>query len=102
MDWFDPSEDVVIDPARDRVRWWQNAYATNRHGRFFDAACDVLDRLAAPIHDHRAEGYVYYEAPDSRPLTVYQAFIPAPWAAQTLELAVSAGAQEILFLKDPP
>jgi uridine phosphorylase len=109
--WFDPSGDVVLDPETDRKRWWQGAYgvdrievapqvvfAVNRHGHFFDAVCEAVDQLAVVVHDHRSKGYVHYRTASSAPLTVYQSPIPAPWAAQALELLISAGAKEIVFV----
>jgi len=109
--WFDPSDDIVIHPKLDRQRWWRRTYgmdqidvapqvlfAVNRHGSFFDAVCEAVDPLAVAVHDYRAQGYVHYHTPSGDLFTVYQSPIPAPWAAQALELLISAGAKQIVFL----
>ena len=67
VDWFDPSDDVVLRPERDRTRFWERRYGTdcidvaasvvfanNGHGRLFDAVCGELDRNAEAVRDHRA------------------------------------------------
>jgi uridine phosphorylase len=70
----------------------------NRHGQFFDAVCEAIDQLAVAVHDHRAKGYVHYRTPSSDLLTLYRSYTPAPWAAQGLELLISAGAKQIVFI----
>jgi uridine phosphorylase len=111
VDWFDPSDDVVIRPETDRARFWRHKYgadcidvaervlfANNGHGRLFDAVCEALDRRAALVHDHREQGYGHYRLPSASEVTVYRAPEPAPYAAADLEFLISAGAREILFL----
>jgi uridine phosphorylase len=111
MNWFDPGDEVVIQPQVDRRRFWkrkygvecltvarQVLYANNGHGRLFDAVCQVLDMHATPEHDHRTEGYCHYQVSSSEYVTVYRAPEPAPYAAADLEFLISAGAQQILFV----
>ena len=111
MHWFDPGDDVVIQPHVDRARFWkrkygveciavarQVVYANNGHGKLFDAVCQALDRRAIPEHDHRTEGYCHYQVSSSEYVTVYRAPEPAPYAAADLEFLISAGAQQILFV----
>jgi hypothetical protein len=111
MNWFDPDDEVVIQPQVDRCRFWkrkygvecitvarQVLYANNGHGRLFDALCQVLDMHAAPEHDYRTEGYCHYRVSSSKYVTVYRAPEPAPYAAADLEFLLSAGAQQILFV----
>ncbi len=110
MNWFDPSEDVVVRPGVERSRFWrrkvgrdtidvapQVLYANNGHGRLLDAVCAALDRRAVVLYDHRQQGYCQYRTP-AGPLTVYRAPEPAPYAAADLEFLISAGAQQIVFL----
>jgi uridine phosphorylase len=110
MDWFDPSDDVVVRPGVERARFWrreygrdtidiapQVVYANNGHGRLLDAVCAALDRTAVAICDHRQQGYCYYRTP-AAPVTVYRAPEPAPYAAADLEFLISAGARQIVFL----
>jgi uridine phosphorylase len=110
MDWFDPSDDVVIQPGVDRARFWSRKYGTddieiapqvlfanNGHGRFFDAVCEALDQYAVAVSDHRHQGYCHYRA-SSGPVTVYRAPESAPYAAADLEFLISAGAQQIVFV----
>ncbi len=107
VDWFDPSDDVVLRPESDRTRFWERRYGTDRidvaasvvfandgHGRLFEAVCGEFDRNAEAVRDHRAEGYCHYRTPSSGFLTVYRAPDPAPYAAANLEHLVSAGAQQ--------
>jgi nucleoside phosphorylase len=111
MNWFDPSDDVVIRPDVDRARFWkrkygveriavarQVLYANNGHGRLFEAVCQALDERATAVHDQRAQGYCHYQALPSGFVTVYRAPEPAPYAAADLEFLISAGARQILFL----
>ena len=111
MNWFDPGDDVVIQPHVDRTRFWkrkygvecitvarQVLYANNGHGRLFDALCQLLDMHAAPEHDRRNEGYCHYRVSSFGHVTVYRAPEPAPYAAADLEFLISAGAQQILFV----
>jgi uridine phosphorylase len=111
MDWYDPSDDVVIRPEVDRARFWRRKYGTdciavagqvlfanNGHGRLFDAVCQALDLRAAPVHDLREQGYCHYRTSSSGEITVYRAPEPAPYAAADLEFLISAGAREIVFL----
>jgi len=111
MDWFDPSDDVVIRPQVDRARFWKRKYGTecievaqqalfvnNGHGRPFDAVCQALDQRAAAVRDCRPQGYCHYRIPSSDFVTVYRAPEPAPYAAADLEFLISAGAHEIVFL----
>jgi uridine phosphorylase len=111
MNWFDPGDEVIIQPQVDRRRFWkrkygvecltvarQVLYANNGHGRLFDAVCQVLDMHAAPEHDHRTEGYCHYQVFSSEYVTVYRAPESAPYAAADLEFLISAGAQQILFV----
>lgn len=110
MDWFDPTDDVLVHPRMDRGRWWQRAYGTdtlrvspqslfvtNQNGRLYEAVCERLDKNATAAHDHRERGYVRYEI-GSRVLTAHRAPTPGPWAAQALEWLISAGARQILFI----
>jgi uridine phosphorylase len=110
VDWYDPSEDVVLQPAVDRARFWRRKYGTdaievapqviyanNGHGRLLDSLCAALDRHAVATHDHRALGYCHYHTPGGA-ITVYRAPEPAPYAAADLEFVISAGAQQIVFL----
>ncbi|MBL7201550.1 MAG: hypothetical protein ISS56_15530 [Anaerolineae bacterium] len=111
MDWFDPSDDVVLRPEVERARFWtrrystgsipvapQVLYANNGHGRLFDTACLACDALAVPVRDHRSQGYYHYQTPSARFVTVYRAPEPAPYAAADLEFLISAGARQILYL----
>lgn len=110
MDWFDPTDDVLIHPRMDRGRWWQRAYGTdtlrvssqalfvtNQQGRLYEAVCERLDKHATAAQDYRERGYVRYEA-GSHVVTVHRAPTPGPWAAQALEWLVSAGARQVLFV----
>jgi uridine phosphorylase len=109
-DWFDPSDDVVIQPSVDRARFWSRKYGAdqieiapqvlfvnNGHGRLFDAVCQALDRLVPAVQDRRGQGYCHYRARSGH-VTVYRAPEPAPYAAADLEFLISAGAQDILFV----
>jgi uridine phosphorylase len=110
VDWYDPSEDVVVRPGVDRTRFWRQRsgsdeievspwvlYANNGHGKLLDAVCAALDRAAVAVSDRRAQGYCQY-CTRAGPVTVYRAPEPAPYAAADLEFAISAGAQQIVFL----
>jgi uridine phosphorylase len=111
MNWFDPSDDVVIQPSVDRARFWkrkygidriavasQVLYANNGHGKLFDAVCQALDQSAVAVHDHRQQGYCHYRSLPSAFVTVYRAPEPAPYAAADLEFLISAGARQIVFI----
>jgi len=111
MDWFDPGDDVVIQPHIDRGRFWERKYGVecitvaqhtlyvnNGHGRLFDAVCQILDMRGVPEHDHRTEGYCHYQVSLSKSVTGYRAPEPAPYAAADLEFLISAGARQILFV----
>jgi uridine phosphorylase len=111
MDWFDPSDDVVIQPAVDRARFWkrrygvdrieaapQALYANNGHGKLFDAVCQALDRRAVAAIDCRQQGYCHYRTPSSGYVTVYRAPEPAPYAAADLEFLISAGVRQVVFV----
>jgi uridine phosphorylase len=111
MNWFDPSDDVVIQPSIDRARFWRRKYSNdcidvapqvlyvnNGHGRLFDAVCRAMDERAALVFDHRAQGYCHYRYPQTGCVTVYRAPEPAPYAAADLEFLISAGAREIVFI----
>jgi nucleoside phosphorylase len=111
MNWFDPSDDVVIRPDVDRARFWkrkygvecitvapQLLYANNGHGRLFEAVCQALDGRATAVQDHRAQGYCHYQVFPCEFVTVYRAPEPAPYAAADLEFLISAGGRQILFL----
>jgi hypothetical protein len=63
----------------------------------FDAVCQVLDGQATTVHDHRQEGYCHFRKPSGY-ITLYRAPEPAPYAAADLEILISAGAQQILFV----
>ena len=95
MDWFDPSDDAVIHPQMDRARWWkrlydtdhievghQVPYATNCHGKFFDALSELLDPKAVALCDYWTQGYIHYQTSCSESITLYRAPIPAPWTVQ--------------------
>jgi uridine phosphorylase len=110
MDWFDPSNEVAIQPGDERARFWcrkygsdhieiapQVLYVNNGHGRLFDAVCQALDRCTVVVNDHRQQGYCHYRAPSGY-LTAYRAPEPAPYAAADLEFLISAGAQQIVFV----
>ncbi len=88
MDWFDPGDDVVIQPHVDRARFWrwkygiecitvarQVLYVNNGHGKLFDAVCQALDRCTVAVHDHRPEGYCHYRVFSSEHVTVYRTLI---------------------------
>ncbi len=113
MDWFDSSDDVVIQPRIDRARFWRRnhgvdcidvaerlVYANNGHGRLFDAVCRALDHAGqtATVHDQREQGYCHYRTSASEWVTVYRAPEPAPYAAADLEFLISAGARQIVFV----
>jgi uridine phosphorylase len=108
--WFDPSDDVVIQPAAERARHWSRRYGrsdlpvashtlfvNNGLGRLFDAVCRALDRQAAAAVDYRQQGYCHYDT-ESDAVTVYRAAEPAPYAAADLELLIDAGARQIVFV----
>jgi uridine phosphorylase len=110
MDWFDPSDDVVVQPSAGRARFWKHRYGTehieiaervlfanNGMGRLFDAACRELDQHTKVIQDRRDLGYCHFQA-SFGPVTVYRAPEPAPYAAADLEFLISAGARQILFV----
>jgi uridine phosphorylase len=110
VNWFDPSDDVVVRPGVDRARFWRRRYgrdeievaprvlfANNGHGRLLDAVCSALDETAVVVRDHRQQGYCHYSTP-AGPVTVYRAPEPAPYAAADLESLISAGAEQIVFL----
>ena len=110
MDWFDPSNEVAIQPSVDRARFWSRKYGTdhieiapqvlfvnNGHGRLFDAVCQALDQHTVAINDHRQQGYCHYRV-SSGYVTAYRAPEPAPYAAADLEFLISAGAQQIVFV----
>ncbi|MHB0878037.1 MAG: phosphorylase family protein [Anaerolineae bacterium] len=110
MDWYDPGDEVVVEPLADAARFWRRrfgtdvitvaprlVYANNGMGRLFDAVCDELGRLATPVHDWRQGGYAHYRGPSGE-VTVYRAPEPAPYAAADLEWLLAAGATEVLFL----
>jgi hypothetical protein len=109
MDWYDPSDEVIVEPLEDAPRFWRRrfgvdiiavaprlVYANNGMGRLFDAVCTALDPLAVPVRDHRQAGYVHYRGPAGE-VTVYRAPEPAPYAAADLEWLLAAGAHEGLF-----
>jgi uridine phosphorylase len=108
--WFDPSDDVVIQPAAERARRWSGRYGSsdlpvapqalfvnNGLGRLFDAVCQALDRQASAAVDCRQQGYCHYRI-ESGAVTVYRAAEPAPYAAADLELLIDAGARQIVFV----
>ena len=108
--WFDPSDDVVIQPAAERARHWSRRYGrsdlpvashtlfvNNGLGRLFDAVCRALDRQAAAAVDYRQQGYCHYDT-ESDAVTVYRAAEPAPYAAADLDLLIDAGARKIVFV----
>jgi uridine phosphorylase len=110
MDWFDSSDDVVIQPSVERVRFWNQKYGTDRiaiapkvlfvnngHGRLFDAVCRTLDNYVETTNDYRQQGYCNYQV-SSELVTIYRAPEPAPYAAADLEFLISAGAQQIIFV----
>jgi uridine phosphorylase len=110
IEWFDPSDDVVIQPSAERARRWSDRYGrsdlpvssqalfvNNGLGRLFDAVCQTLDRQAVAEIDCRQQGYCHYDT-DSGAITVYRAAEPAPYAAADLELLIDAGAREIVFI----
>lgn len=110
-DWFDPSNDVIVEPASDAARFWRRTYGTdtlevseelvfanNGHGRLFDAICQRMDRKAEVRRDHRERGYVHYYTRAGSGVTICRAPEPAPWAAHHLELLIAAGARKILFV----
>lgn len=111
MDWFEPSDDVVIRPEVDRARFWEWKYGTecidvarqalfvnNGHGKLFDAVCQALDQHAVAASDDRSQGYCHYRSPSSDFVTVYRAPEPAPYAATDLDFLISAGARQIVFV----
>jgi uridine phosphorylase len=111
MDWFDPSDDVVVRPEVDRARFWSSKFGTgcievarqslfvnNGHGKLFEAVCQALDQHSVVVHDHRSQGYCHYQAAPPDCVTVYRAPEPAPYAATDLEFLISAGAEEIVFV----
>lgn len=111
MNWFDPSDDVVLRPGTERARFWlrkygndcievasQVIYANNGHGHLFDAVCQVLDTSSSILQDFRDQGYCHYQSQNGDCLTLYRAPEPAPYAAADLEFLISAGARQILFL----
>ena len=111
MNWFDPSDDIVLRPETERARFWlrkygndcievasQVIYANNGHGHLFDAVCQVLDTSSSILHDFRGQGYCHYLSSNEKCITVYRAPEPAPYAAADLEFLISAGACKILFL----
>jgi hypothetical protein len=111
VDWFDPSDDVAIQPSVERARFWQRKFgadcvpvasqtlfANNGHGKLFDALCQALDQHAMPLQDHRASGYCHYQTPSAGLVTIYRAPEPAPYAAADLEFLISAGARQIVFV----
>lgn len=111
MDWFDPSDDVVLKPEVERSRFWkkkygvecievapQVIYANNGHGRLFDSVCLAFDETASIVHDFRHQGYCHYQVRDAGSVTIYQAPERAPYAAADLEFLISAGAHQIVFL----
>ncbi len=111
MDWFDPSDDVVIQPLAESQGFRRRTFGTDRidiaptvvfanngHGKLFDAVCRELDLHADTVRDYRAKGYCQYRTPASDVLTVYRASEPAPYAAADLEQVISVGAKTILFL----
>lgn len=110
MNWFDSSDDVVIQPERDRAKFWRRKYGTERIkvarqtlfvnnglGRLFDAVCREFDGHAEAVHDHREQGYCHFRN-STGAVTVYRAPEPAPYAAADLEWLISAGAQQIVFV----
>jgi uridine phosphorylase len=111
MNWFDPSDDIVLRPETERARFWfrkygndcievasQVIYANNGHGHLFDAVCQVLDTSSSILQDFRDQGYCHYRSSDEKCITVYRAPEPAPYSAADLEFLISAGARQILFL----
>lgn len=111
MNWFDPSDDIIIQPSVERARFWNRKYGTdfidiapqvlyvnNGHGKLFDAVCRALDQRAVAAADHRSRGYCHYKTPSSDFVTVYRAPEPAPYAAADLEFLISAGARQIVFV----
>jgi len=111
MNWFDPSDDIVLRPETERARFWlrkygkdcievasQVIYANNGHGHLFDAVCQVLDISSPILQDFRDQGYCHYQSQSGDCLTLYRAPEPAPYAAADLEFLISAGARKILFL----
>jgi len=104
INWFDPSDDIVLRPETERARFWprkygndcievasQVIYANNGHGHLFDAVCQVLDTSSSILQDFREQGYCHYLSPDDKCITVYRAPEPAPYSAADLEF-------QILFL----
>ena len=111
MDWFDPSDEVIVDPRVDGPRHWRRMYGTdeievsrrlifanNGLGRLFDATRRALDDVAEPVQDLRDRGYARFRYPDGQVVTISRAVEPAPYCAANLETLVVAGAQEILFV----
>ena len=106
MNWFDPNDDVVIRPEVNRARHWQRKFGTddidvashvlfapNEPGHFFDEISKILDSKADVLCDFRENGYIHYRLTPQHAITLYRASIPAPFAANALELLISKGAQ---------
>jgi uridine phosphorylase len=113
MDWFDPHTDTFLTPDANRKRIWQKrfgqtdievsslvVYANNGHGRLFDASCLALDHQSGAVclTDLRLQGYALFQRPDGAKITLFRAPEPAPYAAAELELLISRGGKQFIFL----
>jgi uridine phosphorylase len=111
MNWFNPSDHVVLKPEVERSKFWKKKYgmdcievashviyANNGHGRLFDAVYQAYDSTASIRHDFRDRGYCHYQVSDTCCVTIYRTPEPTPYAATDLEFLISAGTREILFL----
>lgn len=111
LDWFDPSDDVVIRAADQWERTCRRRFGTdplpvapwllfanNGKGELFNVVSALLDAVAAPEHDVRAAGYIHYRLPGGTSLTLFQAREPAPYAAASLDVLMSVGARHVIFV----
>ena len=111
MDWFDPSDDVIVEPLSDGLGHWRRRYgldeapavdalifANNGLGKLLDATCRALDAVAECLEDHRARGYARYRLANGRAVSVCRAPEPAPYCAADLDFLLASGASQVLFL----
>lgn len=112
IDWFDPSEDVVVRPEVNARRIWRRRFGTeeipvgpavvlaNEGGGVFEAVLQELDAVATPVVDYRRAGYVHYayRPPGAGTVTLFRGPEPGAYVAALGEEIVASGGRQLLLV----